>query len=441
MAEHLAAEDLTRLTGLVAEIGPAPGNRARAATFPFLARATQDAAHAGLSWVPWPDAVRFARIATGYAAGEDETILPRNSSLRLAAALISARDGVIPVRRCIEVIAALPASLAIPVLTEAVAWLRLDEDTAGNLIDCYGEFGVGAAPIEQIRLVRAAFRAIGSQLGLGAIYACLLGSDLDSRLRAPVIAACGIDDPDGQPRSVMQPDIFGLKTGKADQLDLLEALPPPQQERLLEQLLDDGFLDRSRLKPYIHIDIWTESVTDLVPSMSRDQLRIVSEAIPAFDDMGDGPRSSLTAAIAVRWARLGDFGRFRSTLQQVSRTPDVTNGLLRSVLHLPTEHLADWYDLVDRLDPEFDAEHRAILWALARFRAAELDPMASWTILDRWLPAGDQSRRTKFDESWQVLIDLGGYAPVIITCGEPGTRAQVHELLAPDQFSGVTLLT
>jgi hypothetical protein len=468
VAEHLAFEDLMRLLGLAADIEPARQDSARAAILPFLIRAGKESPDVGVSWIPWPDAVSFARIATGCVTADDEISLPANSSLRLAAALISAGEGVISLRRCTDAIGTLPGSLAVPVLTEALACLKINDDSSDDLIDCCAGLRGKIAPIERTRLVRAAFRAIGNQLGVRAAYACLLSSATTSWLRAQLIATCGsqfmdagfsrpellaqigddrndlvaraglilhADSPDDELLAVMTLGLFGLKMGDPHELDVLEALPPPQQQELLEQLLADGFLDRSRLVPYVSIDVWTPSVTHLVPAMNPRQLAMVAGAIGAFRDMGGDPRSKLTAAIAVRWARLGDLGKFRSTLSQVSYTTDVTSALLGSVLHWPTEHLADWYDLVGQLDPRSDVERRAILWALARFRSGELDRTVFWTILDRWLPAGDLTRRANFDESWQVLIDLAGYAPAMAACGAPGTRSRIHRLLAPDQFT------
>gem|GEM_PF-5011637 len=472
IAEHLGPQDLADLVGLARRVEPALQAQARAAVFPALVRAAGQAGSGELVWGTWPDAVRLAGIGAGWVAPGDEIVLPADQSLRLAAVLVAAADGLVSSDRCLEVIAALPATLVVPVLTQALTRLPVDDDTVHDPVDYCLSASASVEPIEGIRLVRAAFQAICARMGALATFIMFVDlRDTDPWLTAQLIAACGdqLIEADiarsdliariagtehsltaraalaqyaGNPRRELQRvaamlDLLGLKSRNVHELSVLEALPWPQRAQVLERLVRDGFLDGSR-PLFSRANTWAASVTLLVPSMSPRQLRTVAEAVGSFKDLGGGPRSALNAAIAVRWARLADFAMFSSALDGVTNSSDVAAALTGSVLHLQPAHLPDWYHLADRLDPGFDAQSRAVLWALARFRSHELDREGSWATLDRWLAPQTATKRAKFDEPWQVLVDLVGFYPALVTCGGPDTGAQLRDLLASDQFLGIT---
>ena len=66
----------------------------------------------------------------------------------------------------LQVLASLPPRLVIPVLTETVASLPIDEDTLDELVGLYqyqyGEF----VPVQRTRLVHATLRAIAAHRGV-----------------------------------------------------------------------------------------------------------------------------------------------------------------------------------------------------------------------------------------------------------------------------------
>lgn len=470
LARHLGYQELTDLLELASHIEPALRGRARAAILPSLIRA-RPADPIDLTSASWADAVKLARIGAGWPAPGNEIALPEDPSLRLAAALVAAAERMLPVRRCLGIITSLPRSLVIPVLTEAAARLPLDADSADDLVKWCLTLGSERGVVNGTELVRAAFRALAAELGSQATLARFSGLTFDPWLVAQLIVACGdqliatglsreqllaqfggrsgliaraalvqhADNPDADLRQIIDmPAAPAAKVVQALRLaDVLDALPPAQQPLALGMLVDDEFLDGSRLI-FARGDTWAISVTQLVRFMNPRQLQTVNAGIKTFKDIGSGHRSELVAEIAIRWARLGDFAMFQTALRQAGYKSEVmARALTGSVMHVPAKHLADWYKMADQeLDPGFDARLRAVLWALARFRSEDLGRDRGWMILDAWLPGEAATRRAKFGEPWQVLVDLVGYVPAITACSGPHATSRLGDLLGPEIAGG-----
>jgi hypothetical protein len=468
VAEYLEPQLLPDLLELTERLAPDEQSWGRAAILPSLMRALPQTAAIRVAGGSWVDAERLAAISMGWLTPGTDLTLPTDAALCLAAVLVATKEGHVPLGPGLQVLASLPPRLVIPVLTETVASLPIDEDTLDELVGLYqyqyGEF----VPVQRTRLVHATLRAIAAQLGIEPGLD-ILNSAPDPWLRAQVIAACGDQLIDaGFKRSALLAKVdgsenkmiaraalahraakpneevqkvgarigpHGLSVGHAHELDVLEALSAPLRPSLLAQLLGDGYLDGSD-RPTPSEAGWASSLTNLVPSLDRRQLRIVEAAIATtrrrVSDIGTGPRSKLEAAMAIRWVRLGDFDAFHSTLDRISLEGDVADALVGTVLHLPAEHLTDWYAMTERLIPRFDARERALLWAVARSRRLEHDH--TWEILDQWLSGAGAHQHAKFDQSWQVLVDLAGYAPAITIVGGSNTAAQLRDLLILGQL-------
>ena len=466
VAPHLGYRELTDLLELASHIEPAFQGRARAAILPSLIRA-RPTDPIDLTLSSWLDAVKLARIAAGWTAPGNELALPEDPWLRLAAALVAATERMLPVRRCLEIITSLPRSLVIPVLAAAAARLPLDADSADNLIEWCRALGPERKTVNGTELMHTAFRALAAQRGSRATFTGFAGWTLDPWLVTQLIVACGdqliaaglsraqllrasgsqngliaraalvqhAENPDIELRQIIDiPAAPAIKVHQALRLaDVLQALPPTQQPLALGMLVDDEFLDGSR-PIFARGDTWAVNLTPLVRFMSPRQLQAVNTGIKTFKEMGSGRRSELVAEIAIRWARVGNFGMFQSALTQASYSSEVVARVLTgSVMHVPAEHLTDWYKMADQgLDTGFDARRRAVLWALARFRSGDLDRDRGWMILDAWLPGEAATRRAKFGEPWQVLVDLVGYVPAIAACSGPHATSRLGDLLGPE---------
>jgi hypothetical protein len=467
IVEYLEPRLLERLVVLISRVEVTEQAYARAVILPELARRGEPDALTQIARGSWADADRFAKIAMGWLPAGGGVDLPHDSRLALAGLLIAVMDGHTSLAVALPALRSLEPSLVVRALTEVLSALPIDEYTVDDLIDfCAERRSDSQAPVERTRLVRAALRAVVAQRGLARAELILLTAE--SRwVQAQVVAECGeelITEGDGNDRlrllsligddknrliarAALVPQVDrpeeeleliaaevgpGLMQGYAYELDVLEALPERLRPVLLEQALPDGLLDGSR-SHFASIDTWAHHLARLVPALSRDQLGIVDRALSQISRMGGGPRSAAHVAIAIRWARLGDFTAFRSALERVNSGEDLTRVLASVVRHLPTEQLPDWYALTNRLKPTFEIRNRALLWSIARARRPDLSPADAWRILDHCLWQTTPDRAEHYYQPWQVLIDLAAFTKPLTTLGPSDVTAQLYKLLIDRQ--------